>query len=180
MAVLRHVAALGLALALAAPALAQGTSLEAAVKATFLYKFEGYVAWPNGTFASQGSPLVLCVVGDDPFGPVLDQAVTHVSAGERTVAVRRLPAASGNSGCQIMFVAGSTGQTVAEALQAVRGAPVLTVTDQARDAGDSGIVNFVVQDNRVRFEIDGGAASRNGLNISSELLKLGLAAKPRG
>jgi hypothetical protein len=182
MAVLRKfrlLAAATLVLALAAGVVAaQGAQLETAIKATYLYKFEGYVAWPNGTFSSPSSPISLCVVGDDPFGAVLDQAVSHQPAGERPVTVRRISAASESSGCQIMFLSGSP-ESVTEALHAVHGAPILTVTDEEDGDSPAGMINFIVKDNRVRFEIDDGAASQSGLAISSDLLKLALSVKPK-
>jgi hypothetical protein len=78
-----------------------------------------------------------------------------------------------------MFVAGSSTQSVAQALDSVRGTPILTVTDATDDGSAMGIVGFVVQDNKVRFRIDDGAALQNGVAISSELLKLALSVKPR-
>jgi hypothetical protein len=84
-----------------------------------------------------------------------------------------------DSGCDMVYVAGSPAQPVAAALEAVRGTPVLTVTDSERYGGPAGIVNFVVLNNRVRFEIDEDAAAANGLVVSSKLLSLAVAVRPR-
>lgn len=154
---------------------ADANKLEYTVKATYLYKFAAYVTWPAGAFASPSIPVTLCVVGDDPFGDVLDRAVKGQHIGDRPITIRRVQAAAANLGCHVMYVAGSTAQPVAQALAAVRGTPVLTVTNSAHGDKDFGIVNFVVKDNRVRFQIDAGAASQNGLIISSDLLKLALS-----
>lgn len=86
---------------------------------------------------------------------------------------------SGNSGCQILFDAGSPEQSIAAGLQAVRGTPVLTVTDSEDNGGPKGIINFVIADGHVRFEINVATASSNGLAISSKLLSLAVAVTPR-
>jgi hypothetical protein len=154
------------------PAWAQGGSLELAVQATYLYKFAPFVEWPKTTFQSPESAFVLCVAGNDPFGAVLDEAVSGQSILGHPISVRRLRVVARNSGCDILFAAGSPAQSVAAELAAVRGTPVLTVTDSERDGGTKGIIDFVIQDNRVRFGIDNAAAAENGLVISSKLLSL--------
>lgn len=157
----------------------QSESVEFAVKATYLYKFAPFVEWPDAAFESQSSPLMLCVVGTDPFGPVLDRAVAGQTIGERPVVVRRLPRLEPDSRCHIMYVMGSDAQPAAAALDIVRGKPVLTFTDAARGSGAKGVVHFVVRDNRVRFEIDDHAAAQNDLKISSKVLSLATAVRPR-
>jgi hypothetical protein len=154
--------------------------LEASVKATYIYKFEAYVKWPPTAFASPSSPFILCIVSDDSFAAAVDKAVSGQQVGGRSFEVRRLAAAAPDAGCHVMFVGASGPQSVAQALDSVRGAPILTVTDATdNSSAPMGIVGFVVQDNKVRFRIDDGAASQNGVAISSELLKLALSVKPR-
>jgi hypothetical protein len=94
--------------------------------------------------------------------------------------VRHLDALGRNQDCEIVFAAGSDAQPVAAILAAVRGMPVITVTDGVRDPRAKGIINFVIVDNRVRFEIDDQAAAENGLTISSKLLSLAVYVRPRG
>ncbi|MGR4866021.1 YfiR family protein [Caulobacter sp. LARHSG274] len=154
---------------------ASAASLEYQVKAAYLQKLVSFVDWPPGSFPPPGAAINLCVVGDDPFGPVLDQIVENQQIDGRPLAVRRLPMVSGPSGCQILYIAGSKRQSIAAALQAVRGAPSLTITD-GPDAPGS-IVQFVVKQDRVRFTIDVAAAARNGLTISAKLLSLALAVR---
>ncbi len=150
-----------------------------AVKATFLYKFEPYVTWPGPASATAANTFNICVVGDDPFGRLLDQAVSSERVGGRPILVRRLGAVDRGQGCQIVYLTGSRTQSVADALRSVRGSPVLTVTDADSSANTKGIIHFVVRDNRVRFEIDDQAAAQNGLVISSKLLSLALSTRPR-
>jgi hypothetical protein len=158
-------------LALFWPARGQGDAmLENAVKATYLYKLAAFVTWPSGTVPARA--FVICVVGDDPFGAVLNQAVAGQTVQQHPIAIQRDATITNNPGCQLMYVAGSDAEPVAAALAAVRGAPVLTVTDGQSAANPAGMINFVLQDGYVRFEIDPQLATQAGLNISSKLLSL--------
>jgi hypothetical protein len=172
-------AALAALLLSVAAASAQDNVLALAIKATYLYKFASFVEWPPSVWQTSSSPVVLCVAGDDPFGSLLDEAVAGQRVGSHPIIVHRLPVVTRNSGCEILYVAGSPAQPVADALAVVRGTPVLTVTDSERNGGAKGIINFVILDNHVRFEIDNGAAAENGLAISSKLLSLAVHVRPR-
>lgn len=161
-------------LALPAPARAQEGVPEYAVKATFLYKFAPFVTWPPADFESPSSPLVICVAGEDPFGPVLDQALNGQKVDQHPIQARRLKAADRPAGCHILYLGAG-----ANAVQsAARGAHVLTVTDSAVGS-QRGVVHFVVANNRIRFHVDDQAAAQNSLSISSKLLSLALSVRPR-
>lgn len=151
-------------------------SLELAIKATYLYKFAPFVAWPAASFDSGTSTMYICVVGIDPFGVTLDQAVAGAKVAEHPIAIRRLAAPA--PGCHIVYIAGAE-TFVSQALYAVRSTPVLTVTDTVPGAAMHGIVNFVIEANHVRFDIDDEAAARAGLSISSKLLSLARSVRPR-
>jgi hypothetical protein len=165
-----------LCLSAAAPAQAQPNALELAVKATYLYKLAPFVTWPATALAGPGTPLTICVQGVDPFGAVLDRAISGQAVAGHPVAVRRVARLEAGSGCQIAYVGGGAGQSQAQALQALEGAPVLTVTDDAR-GGPPGIVNLVLNGGKVRFAIDASQAEANGVAISSKLLALAVAVK---
>ncbi len=154
------------------------SALELAVKATFLYKFQPFVTWPAQAFASATAPFTICVVGDDPFGPVLDRAVAGQQVGGHVMAVLRIAALSRDAHCQVVYIAPSLAQSARQIEDAVVGAPVLTVTDSMVDPAAKGIINFVVADNRVRFEIDAASARQDGLEISSKLLSLAVSVRP--
>ncbi|WP_372785698.1 YfiR family protein [Phenylobacterium sp.] len=174
-------AAAGLAvliLSAVSPAQAQGPGgLELAVKATYLYKLAPFVSWPPTAYAAPNAPLVICVQGQDPFGPLLDRATSGQAVGTHPVVVRRLARLDADSGCQIAYVAGGPAQSQAQALEAVEDAPVLTVTDEARGKGARGIVHLLLESGRVRFSIDAGKAEAGGVAISSKLLALAVAVK---
>ena len=151
-------------------------SLELAVKATYLYKLAPFVSWPGEAFGGPNAPLVICVHGVDPFGPLLDRATEGQVVGTHPVAVRRVARLDANAGCHIAYVAGGAAQSQAQALQAVDGAPVLTVTEQGRSAA-KGVVQLLRDRGKVRFSIDAGQADRNGVSISSKLLALAVEVK---
>lgn len=175
---IRHVAAAFLAagMVLFAPAAPASASIEYSVKAAYLAKLGIFVEWPKAAFDTPQSPVVLCVAGADPFGDTLDKIVEGQHVGDRAIVVRRVKVVNRASGCDILFAGGSDEQSVDQELAAVNGAGVLTVTDNAHTTA---IVDFVLQDGRVRFTIDSGAAAQNGIVVSSHLLDLALSVKPR-
>jgi hypothetical protein len=144
-------------------------ALETEVKATYLYKIAPFVTWPQSASAGK---FAICVVGADPFGPLLDRAVAGQTVAGHAIVVRRLPAAERDASCQMAFVAGSRSQSVAEALRVLRGAPVLTVT---QTPASPGMIDLRVVGGRVRFAVDLGAASQSGLGVSSKLLSLAVS-----
>ncbi len=172
-------AAWGLAGPAATSAVAQaapGGDLEYAVKANYLVRFAAFVDWPASAFDAAEAPLVLCVVGHDPFGAVLDRAAAGQTAHGRRLAVRRPAAPAALSACQIAYVGADAPVGWTDRLDELPG--VLVVTDQNVSAR-RGVVHFVLLNNRVRFRIDQGAADRAGLEISSRLLNLATSVEGR-
>ena len=158
--------------AIPASAAAQDEALARAVKATYLYKFAPFIDWPDPASEFPSGAFRICVVGDHPFHGMLDRAVQGQTIDGRPIAIQRFPSVTANPGCSVMFVTGPDPQSIAQTLAAVRGSPVLTVTDSQHNPDDSGIINFVIADSRVRFEINPQAAEANRLTISSKLLNL--------
>lgn len=171
--------ALVMMLAALGAAQAQDVSLETAIKATYLVKLGAFVHWPSGAFASASSPFVICIAGPDPFGSTLDQAAAGQSVDSHPIQIRRLSSPAQSAGCHIMFIGsdGGTPRARNAAAATVRG-PVLTITDRPPSAPDKGIINFVLRDNHVRFEIDNSAARAEGLSIGSQLMALAVGTRP--
>jgi hypothetical protein len=167
--------AVALALGLLAPTASRAEVSDAAVKAAFLPRFARYVTWPAGAQPGGGQPIVICVIGEDPFGNALNRAIAGQQVDGHGFVVKRLASAAGASGCSIGYIAGTrTGQTLA----ALGRQPVLTVTD-SRNSAQRGIIHFAIVNGRVRFFIDTAQAQARGLTISSRLLALaiGVSAK---
>lgn len=154
---------------------AENSSLEYAVKAAYLYKFGLYVDWPPSAFSSPDSALNLCIVGEDPFGTTLDEAVRNQVINGRPITIRRMKAGAPVTGCHIMYVGTGAILPTGQDPRALRGKGLLTVSDMP----GIGIITFVIKDNRVRFDIDEDAAAQSGIGISSKLLDLALNVKPR-
>ena len=171
---LARTAAAGGALILCAPAIAEPT--DTAVKAAFLPRFARYVTWPAAAMPRGSDPFVLCVIGGDPFGAVLDDAARSQFVDGRRIVIRRMSSATGAENCQIAFVQGNKAQSPAQLITAFGRRSILTVTD-AGNGSQRGIIHFSVVGGRVRFFIDQSSAARNGLAISSRLLALAIGVK---
>ena len=156
---------------------AQDSTLEHAVKATYLYKFIPFIVWPSAAFGSTGAPIDICVSADANFAALAGNAVAGQTVEHHPLAVRRVTTPAEEAGCQVLFVGTGDSAVRSADLAAVRGKPVLTVTDGVAGAAH-GIVNFVLRDDRVRFEIDLAQAAQNGIAISSKLLSLAVAVRP--
>lgn len=168
-------AAMAFAIA-AMPAFAGDNAVEYAVKGAYLYKMLPFVDWPQSVFQASNSPIVLCLIGSDPFGAALDKAVADQRVGTHPIVVRR-DAQPGDNSCEVVFIAIPDAQQESSALHAFDGRPVLTVTDSG--AAQPGVVSFAVEKNHVRFDIDDATAAKDGLSISSKLLDLARTVKPR-
>ncbi len=156
-----------------APARAADTpSVEAQVKAAFLGKFPSYVEWPGSAFPTPQAPIVIGVLGPDPFGPQFDEAAKQLSHGGRSVAVRRFASLRELEGCHILFITDPEHRNLVEILARLRGTPVLTVGDAERFAHQGGMVNFIKVDGKVRFEINLEAARKAGLKLSSKIIQV--------
>ena len=150
-----------------------------AIKAAYLTKFIPFITWPDGTFPSPAAPVNICLLGSDPFAGKLDQDAATRKAGERPIVVRHLAEPDAQASCQMLFVpAGNDPALVQAALDAMKGKPVVTVTDSGLTA--HGVISFVVDAHHVRFDIDDAAAARDGLVISSKLLGLAHSVRRRG
>jgi hypothetical protein len=152
-----------------APTRAQ--SLEYPIKAAFLFKFGEFVQWPADAFEVSGGAINICIVGDSGFAAIVGMAVKNETVAGRKVAAHPLASIAASDPCHIAYIGGSEKQSVAEALQAVAGRPVLTVTDESKGPAP-GVIHFVIRNNRVRFAINDKTAAANGLTLSSALLNI--------
>ncbi|PJG46322.1 hypothetical protein CAF53_19205 [Sphingobium sp. LB126] len=148
------------------------TALERAIQANFLFKFAPFVEWPPDAFPAADRKFIICLVGEDPFGSLLEDVVRDQRMMGRPVVIRKVGGEGGPAGCHILF-AGSSTETNYAPFTATEGQPVLTVADKAAGPGGA-MIEFVRQNGRVRFQINDGAARAHGLRISSKLLGLAI------
>ena len=134
--------------------------LEYEVKAAFLLNFTKFVAWPDGAFAGAASPFTICVLGNDPFGRTLDETASGETVGSRKLVVRRIDEAPAAQACQIVFF-GSEGKKPPVSPGSL-GSGVLTVGEGQSFMRDGGMIAFVIDNRRVRFDINQSAAETRG------------------
>jgi hypothetical protein len=167
-------AALG-ALLLAACALlaapAGGTTREYEIKAAFLYNFVKFVDWPAQALPDNSPNVVIGVLGANPFGRALN-TINGRSVKGKTLVVRQVSSAQDAQNCHMLFICPSERDRLRAILDALRNDSVLTVGEMKGFAESGGIINFTLQNDRVRFEINPAAAERARLTISSQLLRL--------
>jgi hypothetical protein len=144
--------------------------IEQRIKAAFLFKFGGYVEWPGRVFARSDSPLVIGVAGADVLAEELSRIASGRTMNGRPVTVRRIRGGEQAAGVHVVFISRSEAGRLGELLPMTQGQPVLTVTETEKGLAQGSVINFVVADNRVRFEVSLEAANRNGLRIGAPLL----------
>ena len=156
--------------AVGAQAGADEAHLERSVKAAFLYKFLGYVDYPEAASPALGEPLVIGVLGADDVADELRRIAVGRSMNGRAVAVRKLRQGDAVGRVHMLFIGADDAAATENLLAAVRQTPVLTVTETARSLRTDSVINFRVVDERVRFEVSLEAAEKNNLRLSSRLL----------
>lgn len=147
------------------------------VKAAFIHNFAKFVEWPAPAPASGTARL--CLLGHDPFGGALD-ALQGKPTGPLRWEIVQADAATELKACRVLFIAASESGNLGRILERVGISPVLTLGDSEGYAGRGVMVNFYLEENRVRFEINPAAASRVGFKISSQLLKLARIVREPG
>lgn len=151
---------------------AQVVADEYQIKAAFLPNFAKFVDWPPATLGPPAAPLAICIVGDDPFGAALRQAIYQQSVDGHPLEVRHLRWTESFDGCRILFIAASEVNHASSIVDAVAGTHVLTVADFDTFARRGGMIELRTVGHRVRFDINTVTASVAGLRISSKLLTL--------
>ena len=161
-------------LCLSATSLAQQVHpTESQVKAAYLFNFGKFVQWPLD-HGSGGDSFELCVLGQDPFGPVLDATVAGESISVRKITVKRISKMSEGTSCNILYISVSEAGRLGPILEAARHSGTLTVSDIPHFVERGGVIGFVKQQDKIRFEVNRGAAENSHLTLSSELLKVAL------
>lgn len=143
------------------------------LKAAFLFNFAHFVEWPAEAFADTNAPIVIGILGEDPFGPVLDKILEGETIKDRKLVVKRFRQVEELESCHVLFISKSEKDHIDQILASLGDASIFTVGDTAGFARRGGVTNLFLQGNRVRFEINVQAAKRKGLKISSQLLALG-------
>ncbi|RJQ14698.1 MAG: YfiR family protein [Nitrospiraceae bacterium] len=140
------------------------------VKAAFLYNFLKFIEWPEGPVKTADA-VTLCILGEDPFGRDID-IIRGKAVRDRVLSVRNIGSVQEAGECRILFISPSERKNIAHILEKARGSGVVTIGDTEGFAQQGVIINFFLENDRVRFEINIEAAKKADLQISSKLLKL--------
>jgi hypothetical protein len=152
---------------------AQGQNAEEyQIKAAFLYNFAKFVEWPSQTFQSTAAPIVICVLGQNPFGHALEEAVAGKVVAGRGLITREVADVKQSSSCQILFIGVSERKRWRDILAGIKTGCVLTVGESAEFTASGGIISLILEDGKVRFQINVDAAAQEKIHISSKLLSL--------
>jgi len=150
-------------------------SLEYQVKAAFLLNFAKFTEWPSSAFRSADAPLSICILGDDPFDGVLDQMIRGEAINGRKLAVLQIKRQPRPQTCQVLFM-GKTQKDIRRTL-ADLGSGVLTVGEEESFLREGGMITFVIENRRTRFDVNPTAADSAGLKLSSKLLSVARTVK---
>jgi hypothetical protein len=151
---------------------AAAISAEYRVKAGFIFNFLQFIEWPARALGEPPSPIVIGVLGEDPFGSYLDELVQGEKVGERPIVVRRFRRGEEITGCHLLFLSRSETAQFEKIISALTGRSVLTVGDADGFERAGGIVRFAIEAGKIRLRINPDAAKAAELTISSKLLRL--------
>jgi len=160
------------------------------LKAVFLYNFVKFVDWPIESFADADEPIIIGILGNDPFGVIIDQTIKDKTVKGRKMIVKRseniedLGSPSARRGeekevCHILFISSSEERHLPTIIETLKDSSVLTVGEMRQFAQRGGMINFVIKENKISFEINVDAAERAKLKISSKLLKLAIIVRDK-
>jgi hypothetical protein len=155
----------------------QSKPTEYQVKAAYLYNFGKFVDWSAAGTAAKNDPFAICVLGQDPFGPALDAALAKQSIVGKSAVARRITKPQEALGCRILFISSSEDRQLKSVLAALDTAAILTVSDIPQFSQRGGMIEFTLEGNNVRFEVNLTSAENAGLTLSSELLKVAVTVR---
>jgi len=156
----------------------------AQVKAAYLYNFAKFTTWPNNAFADESAPVVIGILGVDPFGETLDKTVEGKTVENRKFLVKRLPPRSENDrtalrSCHILYISESLQSRWGSILELLGDAPVLVVGESDEFAAAGGMLSFVLSAGNIVFHLNRDAVERSKLQLSSKLMKLAKVVYPK-
>ena len=148
------------------------------IKAAYLLNFPNFVDWPGAMNNDLQSPIRLCLIGSDPLGSALSRMMADRLSRGRSLLLRRVSRTDPVSDCQILYIGPSESKYIPQILDSLHNVSALTVGETDRFAEQGGMIQLVMEDNRIRFKINPSAASQAGIHISSKLLALAEIVTP--
>ncbi|HWQ90576.1 MAG TPA: YfiR family protein [Clostridia bacterium] len=153
--------------------LGQALSREYQLKALFLYRFTQFVDWPGSAFKTPASPIVIGVLGTDPFRGNLESAVRNERVHHRQLDIKRYSRILDATNCHLLFISSSENRSLEKILAELKGRSILTVGETEGFASKGGMIELFTEQNRIRFRINVKATREAKLQVSSKMLELG-------
>ncbi len=150
------------------------------LKAAMLYNLTRFVEWPPSAYSDPEAPMQLCILGRDPFGNSLASIVLKQAINGRPVLIRHAQNDKEIRACHLLYISSSERKATVQIFATLKGSSVLTVGEMTQFAAHGGMIQFSLEEQQVRFDINLDAASRAGLKISSRLLLLARIVKDQG
>ena len=141
-------------------------------KAVFLVNLTKFVTWPGDAFPHDQAPLVIGIVGEDPFGSFLEEAIKTERASSRPLMIRRYSGVSEVSDCHLLFIGQQDAGLQRTIVDSLQNRPVLTVSDREGFVENGGMIGFRKIEGKLHLQVNPEAAAESGLSISSKLLRL--------
>ena len=142
------------------------------LKAVFLYNFTRFVDWPLHSFSNSNSPFVIGIVGNDPFGSNLEEAIRGESVGSHTMIIQHYSEITESTNCHLLFINSKDPDEIRGILEAVKGKNILTVNEYSKFPQLGGMVQFINENNKIKLVINNNAVKVTQLQISSKLLSV--------
>lgn len=155
----------------------QPTASEYEVKATYLYNFARFTEWPAKNEDAKDKLFAVCVLGRDPFGSILDTILAGEAINGKHMVHRQISAVQDAGNCRIVFISSSEESRLKETLATLEKMSALTVSDIPDFSVRGGMIQFVLEQKKVRFEVNLETAGKAGLVLSSELLKVAVSVR---
>jgi len=148
------------------------------LQAVYLLNFLEFTEWPDSVFENGQSPIVVGVLGTDPFAQVFEEVVRNETIADRPINVERFESAAGMTRCHAIFICLSERENYSSHLNRLKGLPTLTVSEIDGFTYLGGCVSFYVEEGKLRFEINMQALKESGINMSSKLLRFARIVNP--
>ncbi len=149
------------------------------IKAAFIFNFTQFVQWPTDAFADAGAPLVIGILGEDPFGTYLTETIEGEKVNGHLLTVQHFKSIDEVKNCQILFINLPDADKLQEALTAIKGKSILTVSDMSAFIKMGGMIHFITRDNKIQIQVNPDAAKSTGLVLSSKLLRVAEVITPK-
>jgi hypothetical protein len=142
------------------------------IKAVFLFNFTGFTEWPPNAFNNATEPLVIGILGENPFGQYLDEVVQNEKKDGHPLMIKHFTRVDDVKNCHILFINKKTPEEINQVINALKGRSILTVSDAKDFVKKGGMIRFYTDNDKVKLQVNVGAVRDGNMVLSSKLLRL--------